>query len=112
MVTLDADGEDRPSDLPRLLEPLLQDPSNTRTVALALRTKRRGSVSFKILYLTFRILFRSLTGIVVRSNNYVAFRGWMAYRLLFHPHFDLSCSSTFISLNLQIDYVPAERGRC
>ena len=110
VVTLDADGEDRPADLPRLLEPLLADPSNTRTVALALRTKRQESVSFKILYFLFRILFRSLTGIVVRSGNYVAFRGWMAHRLLFHPHFDLCYSSTFISLNLKIDYVPAERG--
>jgi len=110
VVTLDADGEDHPSDLLRLLAPLLNNPSDTRTVSLALRTKRRESAPFKMLYLLFRILFRSLTGMVVRSGNYAAFRGWLVHRVLFHPHFDLCYSSTFISLNLKIDYVPAERG--
>src|SRR5437667_9608208 len=35
VVTLDADGEDRPEDLPRLLAPLLDDESATRKVVLA-----------------------------------------------------------------------------
>ncbi len=110
VVTLDADGEDRPQDLPRLLEPLRNEPRNTRKVTLALRTKRRESIPFKILYFFYRMLFRLLTGVVVRSGNFAAFRGWLVHRLLFHPHFDLCYSSTFISLNLKIDFVPAERG--
>lgn len=110
IVTLDADGEDRPSDLLRILAPLLAEPCDTRRVALALRTRRRESLPFKVLYFLFRILFRSLTGTVVRSGNFVAYRGWLARRLLFHPHFDLCYSSTFISLNLHTELVPAERG--
>jgi hypothetical protein len=110
VVTMDGDGEDRPADLPRLLSPLLAHASDTRRVALARRTKRRESLPFKALYLLFRTLFRALTGIVVRSGNYVAYRGWLARRLLFHPHFDLCYSSSFISLNLKLDHVPAERG--
>jgi polyisoprenyl-phosphate glycosyltransferase len=110
VVTLDADGEDRPADLPELLAPLLATPENTRKVAVARRTRRRESLRFKVLYFFFRILFRALTGLVVRSGNYVAYRGWLARRLLFHPHFDLCYSSSFISLNLQVDLVPLERG--
>lgn len=111
IVTLDSDGEDQPADLPRLLAPLLKDPENTRRVAIARRTQRRESFTFKISYFFFRLAFRLLTGLVIRSGNYVAYRGWLARRLLFHPHFDLCYSSTFISLNLEIDYVPAARGR-
>jgi glycosyltransferase involved in cell wall biosynthesis len=111
VVTMDADGEDQPADLPALFAPLLASPQNTRKVALARRTHRRESLPFKVLYFFFRILFRALTGIVVRSGNYVACRGWLARRLLFHPHFDLCYSSSFVSLNLQVDLVPLERGR-
>lgn len=111
IVTMDADGEDRPADLPALLAPLLASPENTRTVAVARRTRRRESPPFKVLYFFFRIVFRVLTGIVVRSGNYLAYRGWLARRLLFHPHFDLCYSSSFISLNLPVAPVLLERGR-
>lgn len=110
IVTLDADGEDQPSDLPRLLKQLLDEPSNLRRIALAMRMKRRESFLFKVLYFFFRILFRSLVGSVIRSGNFAAYRGWLARRILFHPHFDLCYSSTFLSLKLRVQWVPAERG--
>lgn len=110
VVTLDADGQDRPADLPRLLAPLLHQPADWRRVALALRTQRQESMPFKVLYFFYRILFRTLVGIVVRTGNFAAYRGWVARRLLFHPHFDLCYSSCFISLNLALDFVPAARG--
>ena len=111
VVTMDADGEDRPADLPALLAPLLANPENTRKVALARRTRRSESPPFKVLYFFFRVLFRVLTGIVVRSGNYVAYRGWLARRLFFRPHFDLCYSSSFISLNVPVAPVLLERGR-
>src|SRR5687768_10943949 len=46
VVTLDADGEDEPKDLPRLLAPLLGEAANTRRVALAWRTRRRSTLTF------------------------------------------------------------------
>jgi hypothetical protein len=110
VVTLDADGEDRPEDLPRLLAPLLEDPSDTRRIAVAHRTRRRTSLSFKFLYFFFRIMFRLLTGTSVRSGNFAAYRGWLAKRVLVHPNFDLSYSSALLSLGLPIRFVPCQRG--
>ena len=68
-------------------------------------------MAFKLLYLGFRALFRFLTGTVIRSGNFAAYRGWLAKRVLFHPYFDLCYSSSFISLDLMIHWVAAERGR-
>src|SRR5271169_3684992 len=70
VVTMDADGEDRPEDLPRLLAPLLAAPDDRRVLSVARRTKRRESARFKVMYFFFRLMFRSLTGVTVRSGNY------------------------------------------
>ena len=110
VVTLDADGEDQPEDLPRLLSPLLDNAGDLTRIALALRTARREAVAFKLLYALFKLLFLSLTGTVIRTGNFAAYRGWSATRLLLHPHFDLCYSSSLLSLNRPLTLVPCERG--
>jgi glycosyltransferase involved in cell wall biosynthesis len=110
IVTLDADGEDRPEDLPRLLEPLLAPSDSGKTLCIARRTKRSESLRFKVLYTLFRIMFRTLTGTTVRSGNFAAYGGWLAKRMLLHPYFDLCYSSTLISLEISAISVPCARG--
>jgi len=110
VVTLDADGEDRPEDIPRLIAPLVAAPNNLAGLVLALRTKRHEPATFRVLYFFYRILFRSLTGVKMRSGNYAAYRGWLTRQVLTHPHFDLCYSSTLISLDIPVEYVPCARG--
>ena len=111
VVTMDSDGEDKPEDLPRLLERLLLNPRNVRLLVLARRTKRQETLTFKALHLGFKSVFRLLTGRVIQTGNYAAYRGWVARHTIFHPHFDLCYSSSLLSLSLPVDYVPCERGR-
>jgi hypothetical protein len=111
IVTLDADGEDQPADLPRLLASLRRpDGGLEPKIALALRTKRQEPLLFKLGYRIFRVLFRALTGATVRSGNFAAMPGALARRVLMHPVFDLSYSSAILALDLPIEYVPCERG--
>ncbi len=110
IVTMDADGEDLPEDLPRLLEPLVASTARRGTLCVARRTKRSESLKFRILYTFFRTMFRILTGTTVRSGNYAAYRGWLATRILRHPYFDLCYSSTLVSLDIAVTPIPCARG--
>jgi polyisoprenyl-phosphate glycosyltransferase len=110
VVTLDSDGEDQPSDLPRLLRALAGLPAGSHHVVLAKRIKRHEALWFKLLYAGFKLMFVLLTGTVIRTGNFAAFRGVLTRRVLFHPYFDLSYSSTLLSLNIPAVYVPCERG--
>jgi polyisoprenyl-phosphate glycosyltransferase len=111
IATMDADGEDRPQDLARLAEPLLAAPNERGMLCIARRTKRSESLKFRVLYLFFRAMFHTLTGTTVRSGNFAAYRGWLAKRMLTHPHFDLCYSSTLVSLDLTVTSVPCARGK-
>jgi len=111
VVTMDADGEDRPEDLPRLLAALDEGEAPERHVVLALRTKRHEPPAFKILYRGFKLLFRALTGATVRTGNYAVMPGGVAKRALLHPTFDLAYSSAILALDMPVAYVPCERGR-
>jgi polyisoprenyl-phosphate glycosyltransferase len=110
VVTMDSDGEDQPEDIPRLLAPLLAAPDEHNLLCLARRTKRQESFRFQMMYLFFRVLFRTLTGVTVRSGNYAAYRGWLAKRMLLHPSFDICYSSSLVSLDEALVPVPCARG--
>jgi hypothetical protein len=111
IVTLDSDGEDQPEDVSRLLAPLRSASADLKVVVLARRSGRHESLKFKVLYGLFKVMFIALTGTVVRTGNFAAYRGWTARRALFHPHFDLCYSSSLLGLNRPLLFVPCERGR-
>ena len=110
VVTLDSDGEDQPADLPRLIAALLDDRQGLRRIVLARRTHRKESLSFKVLYRAFRIVFRVATGTVVNSGNYAAYRGWFVRQVLPHPFFDLCYSSSLLALGMEPVFVSCARG--
>lgn len=108
VVTMDSDGEDQPADVPRLLTAL---ESEGVPLALAQRTERSESFSFRLMYVCFRVLFRLLTGTAVRSGNFAAQRGESLVTTIGHPSFDLCYSSTLLTLRRATATVPCARGR-
>jgi hypothetical protein len=111
LVTMDADGEDRPEDLPLLIQPLLATPEEHGLLTVARRTKRSETLKFRVMYVFFRTMFHMLTGTTVRSGNFAAYRGWLAKRMLMHPYFDLCYSSTLVGLDMRVIAVPCPRGK-
>jgi hypothetical protein len=67
VVVMDADGEDRPADVPRLLEQHAHSPGS---MIFAERRKRLESGVFRTGYFMYRIVHRVLTGIPVRIGNF------------------------------------------
>ena len=110
IVTMDSDGEDRPSDIPSLLGQLIENIENQHLVAIAQRTKRERSYAFNTMYFFFKIFFVTLTGTVVSNGNFLACRGWFVKNALFHPFFDYCYSSSILALAKSRTSVPLARG--
>jgi hypothetical protein len=67
VVVMDADGEDRPTDVVRLLEERARRPQSM--IFAERRTRLEGGV-FRVGYFLYRALHRVLTGIPVRVGNF------------------------------------------
>lgn len=106
VVTMDSDGEDQPSDVPRLVAAM----TDRTALVVAERTERSESLSFQLMYVCFRLLFRLLTGTAVRSGNFAVQRGDSLVTTIGHPSFDLCYSSTLLTLRRPMVKVPCARG--
>src|ERR1051326_8593861 len=67
-VGMDSDGEDVPSDIPRLLAAFRD--SNSRKIIFAERARRAEGLLFKFFYHFYKALHLALTGIRVRVGNF------------------------------------------
>lgn len=68
IVVMDADGEDDPGDVPRLLASFAA--AGGEEVVFAARRRRSESHAFRIGYLAYRMLHRVLVGLPVRVGNF------------------------------------------
>ncbi len=109
IVTMDGDGQDRADDVPRLLA-ALENASDGPAIVLAQRTQRREAPWFKLMYVVFKLVFRTLTGHVIRSGNFAAIRAGHLKKIIFHPSFDLCYSSTLTNLQIPTIAVGCARG--
>lgn len=68
VVVMDADGEDDPADVPRLLDAMRY--TQPATVVFAQRTRRSEGFLFTFLYRLYRSAHRVFTGISVQVGNF------------------------------------------
>jgi hypothetical protein len=68
VVVMDADGEDRPSDVPRLLEAF--EANGEARIVFAQRTRRSEGIAFTLFYRLYRLAHRLMTGIGVEVGNF------------------------------------------
>lgn len=79
VVIMDGDGEDAPSDVPRLLE--RYDIEQGQQVVFAERRRRSESLVFRIFYWFYRATHVVMTGQRVRVGNFSVLPGHLLHRL-------------------------------
>jgi glycosyltransferase involved in cell wall biosynthesis len=68
VIVMDADGEDKPEDVPRLIERFKD--SGGKQIVFAERLKRSEGLVFKVSYKLYQIMHYKLTGIPVKVGNF------------------------------------------
>lgn len=96
VVTMDADGEDRPRDVPSLIDPVLDGEAD---LVRAKRGRRDVGRSFSFGYLIYRTLFKALTGLRITSGNFAAASGAWWQQEISSGMWNLTFSGTLASIN-------------
>jgi len=109
VVIMDGDGEDRPEDIPRLVERFRQE--GGKKVVFAARTKRLEGVVFRAFYLLYRWLHRLLVGMPVRVGNFSVIPWAHLSTLVVSSELWCHYAAAVFRLRLPVEMVPAVRGR-
>jgi polyisoprenyl-phosphate glycosyltransferase len=109
LAIIDADGEDNPADIPRLIA-AVRNPDDM-TIAVGERRKRSERLLFRMFYHLYRILFLVLTGHRIRFGNLSAMPIAAARRLADMSELWLSLPATILRSHCPIAMVPTERSR-
>ena len=108
VVVMDADGEDRPEDVVRLVDTFAGG-DGTRII-FAERSKRSEGALFRLLYLFYRALHFLLTGYGIRFGNFSIIPPKLIGALVVDPNLWLHYAATVVSARLPFTTIPTERG--
>jgi len=109
VLIMDADGEDRPEDVPRLYRALTSAPAVD--VVFAGRQRRSESATFTAFYHLYRALHKLLTGVSVRFGNFSILRHSALAPLMVSPDLWNHYAATVVKGRLRYTLLPAPRGR-
>ena len=108
VVVMDADGEDRPEDIPKLIA-LLDDAPDA--IIVALRAKRSEAILFTVLYAAYKMIFRVLTGKIINFGNFSLISARALERLVNTPEVLNHLAAAYVRSPLSIRSVPTNRGK-
>jgi hypothetical protein len=109
VLVMDADGEDLPEDVPKLIQ-RYEELGGTRVV-FAARARRSESALFRFFYQVYRVLHRMLTGIPVKVGNFsVLSRDHLATLSVASELWNHYAASVY-KTRLPVSLLPTARGR-
>ena len=109
VILMDADGEDDPADLPRLLD--AYDAHGGACLVFAARGKRSESLGFRAGYQLYKLLHRVLTGHGVRVGNYSVLPRFLLDRLVVVSELWNHYAAAVVKARLPFQTVATRRGR-
>jgi polyisoprenyl-phosphate glycosyltransferase len=107
VIVMDADGEDLPADVPRLIRRFLR---GGERVVFAQRTRRSEGLTFTAGYHAYRVLHRVLTGIAVEVGNFSLIPQGLLHRLIATSDLWNHCAAAIIHTRLPAEMMPTRRG--
>jgi polyisoprenyl-phosphate glycosyltransferase len=107
VVVMDADGEDIPEHVPRMLEAQRAAPS---TIVFAHRARRSEGVVFRVCYRLYRFTHRLLTGAGISFGNFSVVPRALLPRLVCLPELWNHYPSTVVKTRLPTTMLPLDRG--
>jgi len=109
VVVMDADGEDRAEDVPRLLDALHR--TGFARIVFAQRRRRVEGLTFRLGYMTYRALHRVLTGVGVQVGNFSVIPARYVRHLAVSTETWAHYAAAVYAARLPVQLVPADRGR-
>jgi glycosyltransferase involved in cell wall biosynthesis len=109
LILMDADHEDRPSDIPALIESC--DKHAGKRIIFASRTKRADSFFFKAFYAIYKIMYRALVGTSISFGNFSVIPGAMVRRVAAIGEIWIHYPAGIISSRIPYASISAERGK-
>ena len=109
VVIMDSDGEDAPSDIPRLLEKFVTE-SNRKVIFAARRLRAEGLV-FKFFYKLYRTIHRLVVGFDPRFGNFSVLPAAVLERLVVTPDLWNHYAATVVKMKLPYSTLPLDRSR-
>ena len=108
VVVMDSDGEDSPSDIPRLLNELTIHPGH---VICAKRGRRPGLLAFRLWYECYKYLFQLLTGARIDFGNFCIIPKEMLGALVRNSSTWNNLAGALTRSRLPLFRLPSDRGR-
>jgi len=109
VVVMDSDGEDAPSDVPRLLEKFVGE--GKRKVVFAARRLRAEGFAFKFFYRLYRTVHRLVVGFDPRFGNFSVLPAAFLERLVVTSDLWNHYAASVVKLKLPYITVPIDRSR-
>ncbi len=107
VVVMDSDGEDRTSDIARLI---VAAKSHSGAVVLAVRAKRHESARFRAGYVAYKMLFRVLVGREISFGNFSLLPIAAVRRLVYMPELWNNLPAAVLRSRLPNTKIDTERG--
>lgn len=74
VISMDADGEDDPAAIPRMIQALRHPAAAPALACVARRGLRREGIPFRLSYRLYKQISASLAGVVIDYGNFICFR--------------------------------------
>ena len=107
IVVMDADGEDQPQDIAKLLE---ESDKLTGQVIFARRTRRSEGLVFRAFYFFYKIFFNLLTGKEIAFGNFSLIPASLLNRVTHLPEIWNHFAAGIMRANIPWSSIPTRRG--